>query len=788
MVVSSEFNFPLNKKENVIVKWGSESLKKRALSHIYTQKGEGSPALTIRYRAASFCRGPNDLKGYDIGSIYIRNLPPKSYRDALRYEVVFFAYYSVIFEVKEKEIIVYHHPEADVETLVDDVFQMALSEAVWAMNGYVLHSSSVVHDGKGLVLIGNSGCGKSTTCLSLLLDDFTLSGDDASLILPSGSGFDLIPMASEISVRVQSLPLFNNSNTIDLVSIGDRFFWRDAKLPHGNASLRVISMLHAAGDEYTIIERTLPEKFIKAFENHPPLHGFHKDDFVSLINELHEKGIFFVQATVGVSPEATAAAFVKCLENPEKDRWVARCPRRVTTISEARKSITASWNGQSGAGLGDVIPLLAHPADSIIKSCKQILGTEPIGSLEPMPWENYEELWPEIGVSTHGVDWVPTNELKAGTASLLRIADPRNVSECAWEWLKIAPILYPYLRHAAKAIGRQMLAAVDNAWYEYLARKYPPQLMIYLNDYCQLRCPYCYVIENIKKGRRYFQRNRIEPLLDWATSQSIRSIGLTGGEPTLYPDFQFLVDMICRRDIPFYFASNFIFDEKLRPHVARASSLEIHICDPGDYTAAQLKTLEDNLTWLETLNAPQIFRYNLWRRSTSDWDWVASLVERFEKASFSFAVPFPSRERNNRFVRREFQRSFSHVIVEFVERMKRRGLSPYTAKPYPLCFFSEDQAKWLLAGSALRSTCEIGASGCTRNLVVDPDLQMYPCIALDISPGAIDDFSDLKHLQKRMSSLVLNYFEKVDLDQCLDCELREWKLCMGGCLAYYRPN
>jgi radical SAM protein with 4Fe4S-binding SPASM domain len=75
-----------------------------------------------------------------------------------------------------------------------------------------------------------------------------------------------------------------------------------------------------------------------------------------------------------------------------------------------------------------------------------------------------------------------------------------------------------------------------------------------------------------------------------------------------------------------------------------------------------------------------------------------------------------------------------------------------------------------------------------RNLMVDPQLQVFPCVALDLSPGAITTFPPQKQFMERLRRMVRSFLEKVDYERCRGCELRSWKLCTGGCLAYYSPT
>jgi radical SAM protein with 4Fe4S-binding SPASM domain len=437
--------------------------------------------------------------------------------------------------------------------------------------------------------------------------------------------------------------------------------------------------------------------------------------------------------------------------------------------------------------LEDIIPLLAHPSEDLAKLAQVVLAEEPLTHLEPIPWEDYEELWDPDKEAREEVSWCRVREWKAGVRRLLEIADWRFVENNVELWLRVAPVMYPFLRHHSQG-HPELRKAIDQAWRKYLIWKYPPQLMIYLTDHCQLRCRYCYVDEKVSQGRRELPLEKVEPLLDWAKDHNFSSISLTGGEPTLYPHFPELVKAIRKRDFPLYFATNLLFPASLRSWVEGVASLEVHLCDPGDYSSSQLEMLEENRNWLRTQNFPKVFRYNLWQRQPSDWEWVIEKAATFGNGDFAFAVPFPSPSRKNLYLQRTELEKFAKVVTEFFRFCEEKGIRAVAAKPYPLCAFPEEDASVLLKHRALRGTCEIGASHCMRNLMVDPQLQVFPCVALDLSPGAITTFPPQKQFMERLRRMVRGFLEKVDYERCRRCELRSWKLCTGGCLAYYSPT
>jgi radical SAM protein with 4Fe4S-binding SPASM domain len=725
---------------------------------------------------------PNEIK--------VIKVQPSAWENPSRcHEVMFYQSFLVRFVAQEGMVQVFYQPEADAEILVDDVFQMALSELLRDQEGWVFHASGVGYRDQSLLLLGSSGSGKSTTCLTLLLQGFTLLGDDATVVLRRNGDYRAVATAREVSVRLNSLALLPDAPSLVLHPVGDRYFWREARISPVSLPLRVISSLELTGEADTFLKEVPPGEFLQQCRQKRAMHGFNLEAFDTWIAEVAANSgqLRFVRGRLGLSTEGIGEAYRACLDDPGKGYWHGRGSSRVIPLVTGQKLVKECWSGDNPAPLEELIPILAHPSQGLASSALGLLAAEPLSRLEPLPWEDYEGLWPASGDDQTKIAWCRLAEWRVGAARLLDLCHREFLARHLEDWFLATPILYPFLREATNP-GDPRRSVMDEVWRRYLCRKYPPQLTLYLTDRCQLRCPYCFAVERVNQSHRELPWEQVERLLDYAKEQRFTFISLTGGEPTLYSQFPQLVEGLQVRGLEFYFSTNLLFPPALRPWVEQVYSLEMHLCDPQDYTPSYLKQLQANLEWAAGQPFHKLFRYNLWRRNPKDWQWVMDLVGEFPGVELAFAVPFPSPGGKNFFIPRESLESFAEVVVEFVRHCDDKKIRVIAAKPYPLCAFSGEEALYLLQRGALRGTCEVGASGCQRNWLVDPDLRVLPCIGLDPSPGPITSLSSPQAAAEKLPALIRALLDRVDYAKCRHCELRAWKLCMGGCLAYYHTQ
>lgn len=91
----------------------------------------------------------------------------------------------------------------------EDVTFVALAPLLRRFGLYLLHASAVAHRGKGLLLVGGTRSGKTTTALNLLLHGWSWLANDVVLLRRTGAAGQVhaYPTANEVTVRAPTLRL-----------------------------------------------------------------------------------------------------------------------------------------------------------------------------------------------------------------------------------------------------------------------------------------------------------------------------------------------------------------------------------------------------------------------------------------------------------------------------------------------------------------------------------------------------------------------------------------------------
>jgi hypothetical protein len=86
------------------------------------------------------------------------------------------------------------------------VFEPALTHVLARTGRFMLHSGSVARDGQALLLIGDSGQGKSTLCWAAAQHGWSLLSDDHTIVRPAATGgYELIGLPKPLAVPEEVL-------------------------------------------------------------------------------------------------------------------------------------------------------------------------------------------------------------------------------------------------------------------------------------------------------------------------------------------------------------------------------------------------------------------------------------------------------------------------------------------------------------------------------------------------------------------------------------------------------
>lgn len=304
-------------------------------------------------------------------------------------------------------------------------------------------------------------------------------------------------------------------------------------------------------------------------------------------------------------------------------------------------------------------------------------------------------------------------------------------------------------------------------------------LYIIITDFCNLKCDFCirHNLKTITKGN--IDKDSFVMVLDlMCTEFDIRTVVLTGGEPTLHPDVFGFIDTCIQKGLSVVVASNGTFSEMTRDKLARSLGKGLALQISIDGTSATHNKLRGNYTFekatsnLSALTNYQEFIVVSTTVSKENFDDVIQLADQLNNYSFHHwkvspcQVESPSKDS---IIAPEIWNKF---VTELIHHCRFRV---HVSRQFDFDLWDRAIEKGAVPNGSIMNNCGLGKS----KIYVDKDCNVMPCTCMPDIIGNLK-IDDPKLIHDRLAKLS-NI--KPDPDSiCATCKYTE--ICNGGCPGY----
>lgn len=99
-------------------------------------------------------------------------------------------------------------PDRLSSNLIEYLFHLALIELLRRRGLYTIHATALEHNGRAVLIPGNSGRGKTTSFIALLRSGYRYLSDDHPLLQESGTQVEVLPFPIKINVTDATVQFF----------------------------------------------------------------------------------------------------------------------------------------------------------------------------------------------------------------------------------------------------------------------------------------------------------------------------------------------------------------------------------------------------------------------------------------------------------------------------------------------------------------------------------------------------------------------------------------------------
>lgn len=307
-------------------------------------------------------------------------------------------------------------------------------------------------------------------------------------------------------------------------------------------------------------------------------------------------------------------------------------------------------------------------------------------------------------------------------------------------------------------------------------------LVVLLTNDCNANCNYCKMSERIE-GNKHIKINDFSRILDWLDAQRIKMYIMTGGEPTIHPEFDKIVKISRQRGFQTVLNSNFFFGEKVLNSITPDVfySITVHYNSQYENNAKLMRKFNHNIAECLRKGIHMDIRFVLHDENYTNF---LSFVEGLGMNRFTVSFVHPNKlnvnNENNKLNSKKLKK-WKKLFDGFVKETEKRKLKFNLLKPLPICMFKEGEHEKYKEPLRLWDTCMDRAE-----LTVTPDLKIMWCNTNIFNPvDSLFNYSSVEEGRSYLKKNIEKYFWSFSsMPECQQCIHYKERKCQGGCLAY----
>lgn len=319
---------------------------------------------------------------------------------------------------------------------------------------------------------------------------------------------------------------------------------------------------------------------------------------------------------------------------------------------------------------------------------------------------------------------------------------------------------------------------------------------IMLTYRCNLHCSYCFANEFVGKESTDISIENFLKAVSFITKTGESIVGLIGGEPTLHPGFQVMMDLLISN--PTVKGIRLYTNGLLMDHfVDQLTHPKFEICvncnSPqmmGQKAYACLQKNLDLLILQHNMKDQIHLGINLYS-DEMDYTYIMDLLQRYDMHKLRTSVTVPDFSAGDENDAMEYFQRRKKFLLDFYKSLDNIQVMPHSdCNRPPYCIWTDEEKKWLEEYAAKYpdqySNLTSTHSWCVPAIDILPDLKAVRCFGMsDFLKVPISDFDCVAD--------ITNFFENemdaiaYKLSTCEDCQkCHEFtsRRCFGGCLGY----
>lgn len=308
---------------------------------------------------------------------------------------------------------------------------------------------------------------------------------------------------------------------------------------------------------------------------------------------------------------------------------------------------------------------------------------------------------------------------------------------------------------------------------------------ILLTTRCNLHCKYCFAQEKLASSKVNMPLENVQRVIDFLKRSEFPIFRVMGGEPTLHPQFNEIIQVALAAGMRVDVLSNATWTESTAELFGRIPSSSLmfllNIDHPDNYTPKIWSIIQRNLAGLEGRGGITL-SFNIFEKQPRS-EYVLEIARRYDIKYIRLSLSLPVLGAGNAHLAFSELHEVAPFVMRFAAQAEAQGVQVQFDNAVPLCIFDNAQTGVLLSHGIYDLHRNMR---CDPIIDIGPDLTIWSCFCLSaLKNRKLDEFATLADAQDYYRQVWSVYQGVVyPLEQCNACYYREKWGCQGGCLTY----
>ena len=319
---------------------------------------------------------------------------------------------------------------------------------------------------------------------------------------------------------------------------------------------------------------------------------------------------------------------------------------------------------------------------------------------------------------------------------------------------------------------------------------------IMLTYRCNLNCSYCFANEFVNKEKTDITISDFLKAVSFLTRAGKTQIGLIGGEPTLHPGFQVIMELLTSNakvsGVTLY--TNGMLMNQYIPQITHPKVGVLVNCNSpmiiGAEAFSRMKKNLDTLIQQHDMKNRIRLGINLFSNHL-DYSYIKELLQRYEHHRVRISVTVPDFSTSGNVDIFEYFSGRKQYLMNFFKEMDDIQVLPFfDCNRPPDCIWTDEEKQWLREYVARYPDQESNLinshSRCDPVIDILPNLQAVRCFGMsDFLKVPIEDFRSIQELSRYFINEIDSCAYKLPSnDICKDCYERRTMMCVPGCMGF----